>query len=198
MIRTLHPAVEGITGPQPRLATIADAEAINAIYNHYVRTSAATFQVDDETTEERFEEIRARPANQPLVVLETGGEIVAWGALSPFRSRCAYRQTIELTVYVRHDCHRRGYGRTIVQDLLKRAASLGYHSVLAVSCEESVGSIGLLKSLRFEEAGRLREVGSKFGRRLDVVYLQLMLGATKRTKHSARDSIAGRTPNLNE
>ncbi|HSU87164.1 MAG TPA: GNAT family N-acetyltransferase [Chthoniobacterales bacterium] len=198
MIRTLHPAVEGITGPQPRLATIADAEAINAIYNHYVRTSAATFQVEDETTEERVEEIGARPANQPLVVLEAGDEIVAWGALSPFRSRCAYRQTIELTVYVRHDCHRRGYGRVIVQDLLKRASSLGYYSVLAVSCEESVGSIGLLKSLGFEEAGRLREVGSKFGRRLDVVYLQLMLGATKRTKQSARDSIAGRTPNLNE
>jgi phosphinothricin acetyltransferase len=133
-----------------------------------------------------------------VIVLEAGGEVAAWGALSPFRSRCAYRQTIELTVYVRHDCHRRGYGRVIVKDLLKRASSLGYHSVLAVSCEESIGSIGLLKSLGFEEGGRLREVGSKFERRLDVVYLQLMLGATKRTKHSARDSIAGRTPNLNE
>ena len=197
MMRTLYAAVDGIISPQPRLATAADAEAINAIYNHYVRTSAATFQVDDETTEERAEEIRARPANQPLVVLEAGGEIVAWGALSPFRSRCAYRQTIELTVYVRHDCHRRGYGRAIVKDLLRRATSLGYHSVLAVSCAESVGSIGLLKSLGFEEAGRLREVGSKFGRRLDVVYLQLMLEAAKRAKQSARDSMAEQTPNLN-
>ena len=48
---------------QPRLATIADAEAINAIYNHYVRTSAATFQVENETTEERIEELRDRPHN---------------------------------------------------------------------------------------------------------------------------------------
>jgi L-amino acid N-acyltransferase len=160
---------------QPRLATMADAEAINAIYNHYVRTSGATFQVEDETTEERTEELRNRPSNQPVIVLEGGGEVVGWGALSPFRSRCAYRDSIELTVYVRHDCHRRGYGRAIVEDLLKRASSLGYHSVLAVSCEESVRSIGLLKSFGFGEAGRLREVGSKFGRRLDVVYLQLML-----------------------
>jgi L-amino acid N-acyltransferase YncA len=160
---------------QVRLATIADAEAINAIYNYYVRTSAATFQVDDETTAERVEELQTRPDNQPLTVLEVDGKVAGWGALSPFRSRCAYRDTIELTVYVRDDCHRRGYGRVIVQDLVARARSLGYHTVLAASCEESVGSVGLLKSLGFEEAGRLREVGAKFGRRLDVIYLQLML-----------------------
>ena len=162
----------------PRLASVGDAEEINAIYNHYVRTSTATFQIDDETTEERAEELRTRPDNQPMIVLEDKGEIVGWGALSPFRSRCAYRDTIELTVYVRHDCHRNGYGRIIVGDLIDRARSLGYHAVLGVSCTESVGSIALLKSLGFDIAGTLHEVGSKFGRRLDVVYLQLMLAAS--------------------
>jgi len=160
-----------------RRATVADAEAINAIYNHYVRTSAATFQVEDETTEERVEELRSRPENQPITLLEADGEIVGWGALSPFRSRCAYRDTIELTIYVRHDCHRRGYGRVIVQDLIERARSLGYHTILAASCEESAGSIALLKSLGFDDAGTLREVGCKFGRRLTVIYLQLLLAA---------------------
>jgi phosphinothricin acetyltransferase len=162
--------------PRPRLATVADAEAINAIYNHYVRTSAATFQEDDETTEERVAEIRSRPANQALTVLADGGRIVGWGALSPFRSRCAYRDTIELTAYVRHDRQRHGYGGVIVQDLIARARLAGYHSILAVCCEESLGMMRLLESLGFREAGRLREVGSKFGRRLDVVYLQLGLG----------------------
>jgi len=160
-----------------RRATVADAEAINAIYNHYVRTSAATFQVEDETTEERVEELRSRPENQPITLLEADGEIVGWGALSPFRSRCAYRDTIELTIYVRHDCHRRGYGRVIVLDLIERARSLGYHTILAASCEESAGSIALLKSLGFDDAGTLREVGCKFGRRLTVIYLQLLLAA---------------------
>ena len=160
-----------------RLATVADAETINAIYNHYVRTSAATFQVEDETTEERVEELRARAENQPITVLEAGGEIVGFGALSPFRSRCAYRDTIELSVYVRPDCHRRGLGRVIVLDLIERARSFGYHTLLAASCEESVASIALLQSLGFRETGRLREVGRKFGRRFDVIYLQLMLPA---------------------
>jgi L-amino acid N-acyltransferase len=163
--------------PRPRLATVADGEAINAIYNHYVRTSAATFQIEDETREERAEELRSRSPNQPLTVLELGGEIVGWGALSPFRSRCAYRDTVELTAYVQHDTHRRGYGRMIVQDLIERARSLGYHTILAASCEESVGMMRLLQSLGFAEAGRLRAVGSKFGRRLDVIYLQLLLSS---------------------
>ena len=160
--------------PQPRLATVADAEAINAIYNYYVRTSTATFQVEDETTEERVEELRTRPANQPMTVLEVDSEVVGWGALSPFRSRCAYRDTVELTAYMRHDSHRRGHGRIIVRDLIERAHSLGYHTILAASCEESAGMIRLLKSLGWEEAGRLRQVGSKFERRLDVIYLQLL------------------------
>ena len=166
-----------MAGPSPRLASVGDAEAINAIYNHYVRISTATFQVEDETTEERAEEIRTRPNNQPMTVLEDKGEIVAWGALSPFRSRCAYRDAIELTVYVQHDRHRNGYGRIIVLDLVERARSLGYHVILGVSCTESVGSIALLGSLGFDLAGTLREVGCKFGRRLDVAYLQLRLTA---------------------
>ena len=165
-----------------QLATVADAEAINAIYNHYVRTSAATFQVEDETTEERVEELRARSTNQPITALEVDDEIVGFGALSPFRSRCAYRDTIELSVYVRPDCHRRGLGRVIVLDLIERARSFGYHTLLAASCEESVGSISLLKSLGFRETGRLREVGRKFGKRFDVIYLQLMLAASPPAK----------------
>ncbi len=157
---------------------MADAEAINAIYNHYVRTSAATFQVEEETKEEREEELHSRPNELPLVVLEVNHEVAGWGALSPFKSRCAYRDTIELSIYVRPDRHRRGYGRRIVQDLVERARAAGYHTIVAASCAESSGSIALLRSSGFAEAGRLREVGSKFGRRLDVVYLQLLLKET--------------------
>ena len=78
----------------------------------------------------------------------------------------------------RHDSHRQGYGRVIVQDLIERGHSSGYHTILAASCEESVGSIRLLESLGFKETGRMQEVGSKFGRRLAVVYLQLMLASS--------------------
>jgi L-amino acid N-acyltransferase YncA len=174
-----------MAAPRPRLASTADADAVNAIYNHYVRTSTATFQIQDETTAERAEELQTRPNNQPMTVLEDNGEIVGWGALSPFRSRCAYRDTIELTVYVRHDRHRNGYGRIIVRDLIERAWALGYHAILAASCTESVASIALLSSLGFGVAGTLREVGCKFGRRLDVVYLQLIRAGSPRLAEEA-------------
>ena len=62
----------------------------------------------------------------------------------------------------------------LVRDLIARARSLGYHTVLAVCCEESVGMMQLLESSGFAEVGRLRTVGSKFGRLLDVIYLQLI------------------------
>ena len=81
-----------IPTPHLRIATVADAAAINGIYNHYVRASAATFQTQEETTEEREEELRSRPLNQPVTVLELEGRIVGWGALSPFHSRCAAGQ----------------------------------------------------------------------------------------------------------
>jgi phosphinothricin acetyltransferase len=74
---------------RPRIATVADAEAINAIYNHYVRTSAATFQVEEETNEEREEELRSRPNELPLIVLEADGEVVGWGTLSPLSNPAA-------------------------------------------------------------------------------------------------------------
>ncbi len=67
-------ALIAMTALRPRLATVADAEGINAIYNHYVRASAATFQVEDETTAERIEELLARAVNQPLIVLEVDDE----------------------------------------------------------------------------------------------------------------------------
>jgi phosphinothricin acetyltransferase len=164
---------------KPRPATMNDAAAINEIYNHYVRTSAATFQINDEILAERQEELRSRPENLPMTVLEVDDEVVGWGALSSFKSRCAYRETVELSVYVRHDSHRRGCGRMIVRDVIERARSLGYHTIIAVPCEESVASIGLLCSLGFVEAGRLRQVGLKFGRRFDVIYLQLLLNGQR-------------------
>jgi L-amino acid N-acyltransferase YncA len=88
---------------------------------------------------------------------------------------CAYRFSAELSVYVRHDRHRRGVGRALVLDLLARARVAGHHTVLGGACTEQEGSIALQRALGFEPVALFREVGHKFGRWLDVAYLQLML-----------------------
>lgn len=163
------------TPPTIRLAARTDLEAVQAIYNHYVATSTCTFQVDPDTEAERVEWFEDRSPAHPVTVAEVGGEVVAWASLSPWKGRCAYRHSVEVSVYVRHDWHRCGLGRLLVADLVERARAHGHHTVLAGVCTEHNGSMELHRALGFEQVACFRQVGSKFGRWLDVAYFQLML-----------------------
>jgi phosphinothricin acetyltransferase len=78
-------------------------------------------------------------------------------------------------VYVRHDRHRRGLGRALAQDLIERAKAIGLHTIIGGACTEHEPSIALQRALGFTPVAHFREVGFKFGRWLDVAYLQLLL-----------------------
>jgi L-amino acid N-acyltransferase len=160
---------------QIRLARKNDMPALNAIYNHFVRTSTATFQLELESLGDRERWFRSRSAVEPVTVLSLDDDPVAWGALSLHRSRRGYRHTAETSVYVRPDCHRRGCGRAILADLIERARRLGHHTLLAGCCSEALPSIALHEALGFNQVAHFREVGRKFERWLDVIYLQLLL-----------------------
>lgn len=161
--------------PTIRLATAADMLAVNDIYNHYVLHSTCTYQEAPEPMEGRREWFARHGAAHPVTVAEIDGQVVGWGALSPYHSRCAYRFTVENSVYVDHRFHRRGIGQVILTDLVARARALGYHAIIAVIDADQVASISLHARLGFEEVGRFREIGFKFGRWLDVVYMELRL-----------------------
>lgn len=158
-----------------RPATAADLPAVRAIYNHYVATSTCTYQVEPESEADRLAWFTKRTAAHPVVVAEAGGEVVGWAALSPWSSRCGYASTVEASVYVRHDAHRRGLGRALLADLIARAKALGHHVVIGGASTDQAGSLALQEALGFVPVGTFREVGYKFGRRLDVTYSQLML-----------------------
>ncbi len=158
-----------------RLAVAEDLEVVNAIYNHYVVNSTTTYQTEPETPAGREAWFHRRGLEHPVTVAEAGGEVVGWAALSPFRTKAAYRHTVEDSVYVRHDALRRGIGATLLANLIERAAGLGHHTIMAVIDAEQSGSIALHDKFGFVEVGHLREVGLKFGRWLDVVYMQRML-----------------------
>ena len=160
---------------QVRLARESDLPAVNEIYNYFVRTSIATFQMEAESLSKRQEWFRARAAAEPVIVLTVEDDLLAWGALSLHKSRCGYRHTAETSVYVRHDCHRRGFGRAILGQLVERAQALSYHTLLAACCSEAHASIVLHEALGFRRVGHFREVGRKFERWLDVIYLELVL-----------------------
>jgi phosphinothricin acetyltransferase len=165
-----------VASPRIRLATELDLEAIRAIYNHYVLTSTATFQVEPETSEERAAWFRAHGSAHPVTVLEEAGAIRAWGSLSRFNVRAAYGRTAESSVYVHRDHHRRGFGRRVVSDQITRAIALGHHTIIAGVSADQDGSLALHRELGFVDVACLRQVGHKFGRFIDVIYLQRMLG----------------------
>ncbi len=161
--------------PLIRPATVRDLDAVNAIYNHYVLNSTTTYQTEPETAEDRRAWFAAHGPAHPVTVAESGGEVLGWGSLSPFHPRAAYHRTVENSVYVRHDALRQGIGRALLVDLIERASELGHHTIIAGIDTEQAGSIAIHARFGFVEVARLREVGFKFGRWLDVVYLQRML-----------------------
>jgi phosphinothricin acetyltransferase len=158
-----------------RPATAADLDAVNAIYNHYVLASTCTFQTVPSTPEERLAWFEAHDATHPVTVAVSGGEVIGWGALSVYNRREAYGRTVEDSVYVRHDLHRRGAGRALLADLLERARALGHHTVVAGIAADQPASIALHEAFGFVEKGRLAELGHKLGRWVDVLYLQRMI-----------------------
>ena len=118
------------------------------------------------------------PDKYPVIVADDDGQVAGWGSLSKFRERAGYSPTVEASVYIHHERHRLGLGRMILSDLIERARCNGFHSILGGASADQTASIALQESLGFQRVAHFQQVGYKFGKRLDVVYLQLML-ATK-------------------
>jgi L-amino acid N-acyltransferase YncA len=163
-----------------RLALAGDLPAINAIYNHYVLHSTCTYQEVPERLRDRREWFRHHREKHPVIVARAGGEIVGWGSLSPFHARCSYRYTVENSVYVHHQHLRRGIGSILLRHLIARARRAGHHAIIAAIDGEQKGSVALHARFDFKKTGHFNQVGFKFGRWLDVVYMELILGQPKR------------------
>jgi phosphinothricin acetyltransferase len=158
-----------------REATEADLDVINDIYNYYVSHSTCTYQTEPSTQEDRREWFLEHKSPYTVTVMEADGKVVGWGALSSFRPRIGYRHTVENSVYIHQDYHRRGIGLALLTDLIQRAKSGGFHTMIAGISTDQTPSVKLHEKLRFVGVAHLREVGNKFNRWLDVVYMQLML-----------------------
>jgi L-amino acid N-acyltransferase YncA len=160
---TLRPALE------------ADLIAINDIYNYYVLYSTCTYQEEPEPIEGRRQWFSLHGARHPVIVAESARGVVGWGSLSSFHPRSAYRNTVENSVYVAHDCHRQGIGSRLLEDLIGRARDIGHRAIIAGIDAEQSASVALHARFNFEQVGYFRQVGFKFGRWLDVLYMELLL-----------------------
>jgi phosphinothricin acetyltransferase len=167
--------------PIVRLATDADAEATRLIYNREVEGSTVTFDLVPRDLDEQLAWLGAHDGAHPATVAtSTVGEVLGFASLSPWRDRPAYSTSVEDSVYVRDDQRGRGVGRALLADVVERARAHGFHAVFARVVGGHEASIGLHVAQGFEVAGVEREVGRKFGRWLDVVVLEQILGGDAR------------------
>lgn len=158
-----------------RLARGDDLASINDIYNYYVRQSTCTYQEAPEPIERRQAWFGRHGRAHPVTVAELDGKLVGWGALSPFHTRSAYRFSVENSVYVDHEHHRRGIGGAILTDLILRARAIGHRTIIAGIDASQAASIAIHAKHGFVTVGHFKEVGYKFERWLDVVYMQLIV-----------------------
>ena len=156
-----------------RPAATVDADAIAAIYNHYVETSTATFDTEPRTlVEQRAWMEEHRGPRHPVLVAEEAGRIVGWASLSPLSAKPAYEPTVEVSVYVADEQRGRGIGRALLAQVLEAGLRGGAHSVIARVAADNEASLRLFAAAGFERVGVEREVGFKFGRFVDVAVLQ--------------------------
>jgi phosphinothricin acetyltransferase len=161
-----------------RDATQADLPAIAAIYAHHVLHGTGTFEEEPPTEAEmgaRMAKLQA--AGWAWLVAEQDSGVVGFAYYNQFRDRSAYRYAAEDSIYVREDVRGQGVGKALVEQLLVRATARGFRQMLAVIGDsDNVGSIGLHLSLGFRQVGVLKAAGLKFGRWVDVVFMQKALG----------------------
>jgi L-amino acid N-acyltransferase len=158
-----------------RPALASDAAAIADIYNEAIRTTTATFDTEPKSVEERLKWLEAHDDRHPVLVAEVDGQVVGWAALTKWSDRPAYDHTTETSSYVAEAFRGRGVGRALKQRQIEEARRIGFHTLLARVAEESEASLHINESFGFRHVGTLKEVGLKFGKRLDVHVMQLML-----------------------
>jgi len=161
-----------------RPAVLADIPAITRVYAHAVDHGTASFELtapDQGEMTRRFNELTT--GGFPYLVAVIDGTVVGFAYAGPYRARPAYRFTVENSVYVAHDSHRRGVGKALLDALIEASTEKGFRLMVAVIGDSNqAASIGLHEAAGFKHAGVFENIGYKFDRWLDTVLMQRALG----------------------
>jgi L-amino acid N-acyltransferase YncA len=149
---------------------------IRDIYNEVIRNSTAVFSDVEVTLENREAWFEAKcTAGFPVLAAADASGVLGFGTFGEFRSWPGYRYSVEHSVHVRADARGRGVGRALVLALLEEAARMQKHVMIAGIDAQNVTSIALHEKLGFQVTGELKEVAYKFGRWLDLKFMQRLI-----------------------
>jgi L-amino acid N-acyltransferase len=158
-----------------RPVTDADLDAILAIYNDAIETMTAVFEYQPYTREKLHDWLTTKQAaGYPVLVADVDGTLAGFATYGPFRTRPAYKYTVEHSVYVAEHVRRQGVARVLMRALVDDARRRGYHAMVGGVVADNVPSLRFHESSGFVEVAHFREVGYKFGRWLDLKFLQLL------------------------
>ncbi len=154
-------------------AAAGDLAGITDIYNHYVEGSHATFDVGAFSVADRqpwFDQFDG--SRYQCWIAEADGKLIGYACSMPFKAKAAYQTSVEVSVYVAPATHRRGVGRALYQQLLPALEAQDLHRAYAGIAQPNEPSMALHAAFGFEQAAHYREVGRKFDRYWDVIWLE--------------------------
>jgi phosphinothricin acetyltransferase len=161
---------------QVRTALETDLEAILEIYNDAVVNTTAVYDYEPHTLEMRKQWFRIKEAQgYPVFVAEANGKVVGFSSIGPWRAWAAYKYSVENSIYVAADQRGKGIGKKLLEPLIEAAKQLDLHTIIAGIDATNEVSINLHRKFGFTEAGTFKQVGFKFGRWLDLTFMQLLL-----------------------
>lgn len=161
-----------------RDADASDAAAVAGIYNHYITETVVTFEESEVAASEMARRMAdVQGANLPWLVATLGERVVGYAYASPWRTRSAYRFSVEVTVYVDHARPRSGIGSALYTELFARLEARGAHAVIGGITLPNAASVALHERFGMQKVAHFREVGFKFGEWRDVGYWERTLTA---------------------
>lgn len=158
-----------------RDVAIADTKRIHEIYNKYVESSRATFQEQPLSLEEIETQIQRVIKDFPWIVYQEDGEILGYTYADHWKTKSAYRYTVETSIYLHPDYLGKGIGSKLKGAMIEELKERKFHCVISAISLPNPASIAMCEKFGFQKAGQLKEIGYKFGEWIDVGYWQLLL-----------------------
>ncbi len=157
-----------------RTVKLEDAAQIAEIYNFYVLNTHHTFETEAVEVVEMKKRVEETSENYPFLVAEENGEIFGYAYAGQYKSRCAYKNSAEVSVYVKNDLKKKGIGRALYEKLFEAISQTEIHALVAGIALPNDASVKLHENFSFEKVAHFRQIGYKFNKWIDVGYWELI------------------------
>jgi phosphinothricin acetyltransferase len=163
-----------------RQATANDLPTLLEIYNHIILTTTAVYDYEPHTIEMRNKWFKEKQEKQfPVFVAEKNNKIVGFSSYGTFRAWEGFKYTVENSIYVASDCRGQGIGKLLLPPLIEAAANQNIHAIVAGIDATNLTSIALHEKYGFKKVACFKEVGFKFDRWLDLVFMERIIEVKK-------------------